>query len=91
MFQKLRGLRLERSVKDDRLMASQEILLKYFDSWNGEPALFQRADIRYQNVINGGRRIERYVRSVERSNVWRRRRRRRSNSIVIYEVDVDLR
>ena len=77
MFQKLRGLRLERTVKDDRLMVSQEILLRYFDSWKGEPALFQKAGIRYQNVINSGRRIERYVRSVEHSNVWR------SNSVVI--------
>ena len=61
MFQKLRGLRLERTVKDDRLMVSQEILLRYFDSWDGEPALFQRAEIRYQNVMNSGRRIERYA------------------------------
>ena len=83
MFQKLRELRLERSVKDDRLMVSQEILLKYFDSWNGEPALFQRAEIRYQNVIMVAVAIERYLRSVERSNVWRKRR-RRSNSIVIF-------
>ena len=55
MFQKLRGLRLERTVKDDRLTGSQEV----FDSWNGEPALFQRAEIRYQNVMNSGRGIER--------------------------------
>ena len=41
------------------LMVSQEMLLKYCDSWNGEPAtaLFQRAEIRYQQVINIGRRI----------------------------------
>ena len=53
------GLRLERTVKDDGLMVSQDMLSKYFDSWNGEPAtaLFQRAKIRYQKVINIGRRI----------------------------------